>query len=479
MKKIPSIVIAGIGSGVGKTTLSIALMAALRRRGLRVQPFKVGPDFIDPTLHARAAGRTGRNLDGWMLSPKANRTVFKTNAADADVAVIEGVMGLFDGRDAVTEAGSTAEMAKLLSVPVALTVDARAMARSAAAVVSGFERFDPDLRFSGVVFNRVSGEGHYEYLRDAVSKYCQTPPLGWLEPDETVAIRERHLGLLMGDEVLTEERLDALARWLERHVEIDRLLGAAPDATPVASEGNPHPPPVTRPAGPRVRIGVARDAAFRFYYQDNLDLLAGLGAEIVEFSPIADTALPEGIQGLYFGGGYPEIHAEQLGANRSLKSEILNFVESGGPVYAECGGFMYLTKAIVDADGREFPMVGAFETRALMQTRLAALGYAEVTVSSGAAWIRDEVTVRGHEFHYSNTEHPPTTVRRGYAVAQKGRMREEGFWVHRTLASYIHLHFLSCPRFAEQFLAACSDFRIGKKSQIETPRLETTCGSTP
>src|SRR5713226_8567325 len=223
----PALVIAGTHSGVGKTTISIALMAALRRRGLRVQPFKVGPDFIDPTLHTQAAGRVSRNLDGWMLSEETNAAVFAQASQTADIAVIEGVMGLFDGRDALTEAGSTAEMAKLLGVPVVLIIDAAAMARSAAALVRGYEDFDEALDVAGVIFNRVAGPGHFAYLREAVEATCHARVLGWLPTDESIRMPERHLGLVMADEVLDEARLDALAAWLEKGLDINALIDLA------------------------------------------------------------------------------------------------------------------------------------------------------------------------------------------------------------------------------------------------------------
>ena len=385
-----------------------------------------------------------------MLTPEMNRAVFAAAVPDADVAVIEGVMGLFDGRDAVSEAGSTAEMAKLLGAPVVLVVDAAAMARSAAAVVRGFEDFDPDLNVAGVLFNRVGGAGHYRYLRDAVAGYCRATPLGWLERDATVEIGERHLGLRMGREVLTESRLDALADWIERHIELDRLFELAG----MVAVGKPaEPRPIT---ASKIRIGVARDPAFCFYYPDNLELLEQFGVEIVEFSPMADGRLPENLGGLYLGGGYPELHAEKLSENRSLRAEIGKFVADGHPVYAECGGFMYLTEAIRDIEGREFPMVGAFPARTEMQSRLVALGYAEVKVLPGAAWVQTGLTVRGHEFHYSAMSPVPDPVRRGYAVTKNGETRAEGFCFRRTLASYIHLHFRSCPEFAGQFVAACA-----------------------
>ncbi len=428
--RTPAIVVAGTHSGVGKTSLSIGLMATLRRRGRRVRPFKVGPDFVDPTLHERAAGRASYTLDGWMLDAAANRDLFARATADTDVAVVEGVMGLFDGRDGATDAGSTAEMAKLLGLPVLLVVDASAMARSAAAIVHGFESFDALLDVAGVVFNRVAGEGHFAYLRDAVEASCRARVLGWLPPDETIEIPERHLGLHMGDETLTDERLDALVSWIETGIDLDALVGLARPAD-VAEPTAEHREPV------RARIGVARDRAFCFYYRQNLDLLERFGAELVEFSPVSDPHLPNDLDGLYLGGGYPELYAEALAANGSMRSEVRELSRGGRPVYAECGGFMYLTEAIVDADGREHPMVGIFPTRARVGRRLAAIGYREVDTADGER-------VRGHEFRYSEIDPP---------------LGGDAHRVEETLGSYVHLHFASCPPFAARFVDACS--RVG------------------
>lgn len=296
----PALVIAGTHSGVGKTTVSIALMAALRRRGLRVQPFKVGPDFIDPTLHSRAAGRMSRNLDGWMLSKEANLSTFARSACDADIAVIEGVMGLFDGREGLTEAGSTAEMAKLLGAPVVLVLDASAMARSVAALVRGYESFDIGLDVAGVIFNHVAGAGHFAYLREAVESTCRARVVGWLAREENIRLPERHLGLVMADEVLDQKRLDLMADWVETNLDVDALVTLArrfsralidtPSISPDRHDLNGSS--VAESYSVRDRnelkrrpcVGVARDHAFCFYYQDNLDLMVSAGAEIVEFS---------------------------------------------------------------------------------------------------------------------------------------------------------------------------------------------------
>jgi len=468
---VPALVIAGTHSGVGKTTVTVALISALGRRGLRVQPFKIGPDFIDPSLHTRAAGRTSRNLDGWMLGPQTNATILARASQGADIAIIEGVMGLFDGREAVIEAGSTAEMAKLLGMPVVLIVDGAAMARSAAALVQGFERFDAELEVAGVIFNRVAGAGHFAYLRDSVAEACRAKVLGWLAREDGVSLPERNLGLLMADEVLNEARLEALANWIEATLDLEALLRIARRDGQVSKadggkvkfrrrslEGRQAAQGVRVHARP-LRIGVARDQAFCFYYQDNLDLLADGGAELIEFSPTADRHLPRGLAGLYLGGGYPELHAEALAANETMRAGMARLVSRGIPVYAECGGLMYLTEAMVDVDGQEHPMVGVFPVRVRMQKRLAAISYSEVEGVDGTGWLRPGERARGHEFHYSTVEEMPLHIARRYRVRTLAGERAEGYGLRNVLASYIHLHFASCPRLAERFVAACADFR--------------------
>jgi cobyrinic acid a,c-diamide synthase len=429
---LPRIVIAGTHSGVGKTTIATGIMAALHRRGLGVQGFKIGPDFIDPTFHRTATGRASRNLDGWMLSRETNLEIFARATEDADVAVIEGVMGMFDGKDGRSLAGTTAEMAIWLDAAVVLVIDAAALAGSAAALVHGFDTLVPEVRVAAVVANRVAGPGHYEFLRQAIGARCRAQAVGYLPNDAALAFPERHLGLHMAAEILSEERLCKLAECVEAHIDLDRLM-----SLPTAPFGHGS---VAHCAGisVRARIGVARDRAFCFYYEDNLDLLRECGAELVEFSPMKDAALPAGLDGLYFGGGYPELHAEALAANDAMRAAAADFVAHDGPVYAECGGFMYLTEGIVDAEGRAWPMAGVFPTRAHMQERLAKLGYIEVETSSGVA--------RGHEFRYSTIDPLPG----------------DSGWAHRVRAahgSYVHLHFLSCPRIAMDFVDACEKWK--------------------
>jgi cobyrinic acid a,c-diamide synthase len=447
----PRIVIAGTHSGVGKTTLATALMAAFTRRGLRVQPFKVGPDFIDPGFHEAASGRASRNLDGWMLSRDANLRTFARASADADLAIIEGVMGLFDGRDAASESGSTAEMAKWLDAPVLLAADASAMARSAAALVRGFEEFDSELDVAAVLFNRVGGPGHADLLREAVAYCCRAAAIGFLPADERIALPSRHLGLTMAAESLTRACLDRMAAWIEANVDLDAVLRMARERSrPLASAETVDAQQA--PACPDVRIGIASDEAFCFYYCDNLDLLRDAGAELVEFSPIRDAALPDDIGGLYFGGGYPELHAAALSANRPMLEAVRRF---GGPVYAECGGFMYLTQAIVDASGAAHPMAGLFPTCARMQPRLAALGYLEAEASENLLWLKAGERMRGHEFRHSEIDAMPAGVRRCLRLRNGRGARAEGYTCGSVLAGYAHLHFGSAPEFARRFVEAC------------------------
>src|SRR5215471_18068066 len=326
-----AIVIAGTHSGVGKTTVGTALMAAYRRRGLKVQGFKVGPDFIDPGYHQAATGRASRNLDGWMLNIETVRAIFRQAALRADISVVEGVMGLFDGASAFDESGSTAQMAKWLGIPVVLILDAEALARSAGALVLGFEAFDPRLRLVGVIANKIAGTGHYRYVEEAIRASCGAEPLGWLPKDPSIEIPSRHLGLVMSGETMDETSIGLLADWVERGVNLDRLLQLSATSIDCQTE-SAVPPALPIVTGDKVRIGIALDAAFCFYYQDNLELLEQLGAELVPWSPIAGY-LPHGLQGLYFGGGYPELFASELSVNSQERERIQRFILAQGPVY--------------------------------------------------------------------------------------------------------------------------------------------------
>jgi cobyrinic acid a,c-diamide synthase len=472
------LVIAGTQSGVGKTTLTLGLLYALARRGLTVQPFKVGPDFIDPGHHTRAAGRVCRNLDGWMLSREANEALFRRQARGADVAVVEGVMGLFDGYDGASEAGSTAQMAKWLGLPVLLVVDARAMARSAAALVHGFASFDPGLNLAGVVFNRIGSPAHLEYLHQAMTSLPGVRCFGGLPRDQELAIPERHLGLATAeDHPLEDAYLGRLADRIEGHLDLDGLLEALPRRT-LPEESAPAAEPAS------VRLGVARDQAFCFYYPENLELLASFGAELVPFSPLTDRELPAGLDGVYLGGGYPELYAEQLSANEALKQALRQGAAEGLPIYAECGGLMYLAREILDLAGRSHPMAGVLPFTVRMLPRLKALGYREVTLTAPGLLGPIGTTARGHEFHYSEIVGEPIGVPCVYRLTPRrgGAAVSEGYSANRVLASYVHLHFGSNPEVARHLVASCRAYKNnlrGGPGDFKSPALPSNSPPSP
>lgn len=449
---LPRLIIAAAGTGAGKTTVAAAVMALLRERGVRVAPFKAGPDYIDPGHHRAAAGRPSRNLDAWLLAPPVLASLFRravTGANAADVAVIEGMMGLFDGRSAGSDEGSTAALARLLGAPVILVLDVWTMGRTAAAVVHGMSTFAPDLPLAGVILNRAAGSGHFELCRDAIVATTGVPVVGWLPADAGLAVPERHLGLaLAGERTVDLTRLLAHARGT---IDTDAILRIARSAPPLPGVADPLPPPV---ADHRAVIAVARDAAFDFYYQDNLDILRDLGAELRFFSPISDAGVPDA-GALYIGGGYPELHAAALSANAAMRASVRAFAASGRPVYAECGGLMYLAGALVDADGARHEMAGVLPGTSSMAE--PTIGYREVVALHGSPIAEAGWTIRGHEFHHSvihpRPEHP----------AYRGASGEgtEGTVVGgNVLASYIHLHFGTDPRMAQRFVAAAARHRM-------------------
>lgn len=433
------------------------MLAALQRRGLKVAPFKVGPDFIDPGHHSSIAGLCSHNLDGWMLERSTNDSIYYRNVQDADMAIVEGVMGLFDGYDGKTEAGSTSQMAKWLKLPVLLVVDARSMARSAAAVVQGFENFDRDVSFAGIVFNNLGSERHLQYLRDALADHVRMPCLGGLNRDADIAIPERHLGLVTRqDHPLTDSMKDRLADWIVSGIDLDPLLDRID-----TGRSEFHTPSSNRTkSDPVAAIGVARDTAFCFYYEHNFELLNNFGATLVPFSPIYDAHLPDALDGLYLGGGYPELYADRLSQNRSMRSEIQAGSRAGMPVYAECGGFMYLCRTISNLDGQRFEMADCFPFSTRMLPRRKALGYREIEITGRTVIGQPGTVVRGHEFHYSEIPDMNASIPAMYKVASRrgGRQTVEGYQVRNTLGSYIHLHFGSQPDVARNFVAAARQY---------------------
>lgn len=438
---IPRIVVAGTSSGAGKTTVACGLIGALRARGLRVQGFKVGPDYIDPTYHSLASGRPGRNLDAFLSGPELIPPLVRHGGAGADVAVVEGVMGLFDGASGRGELASTAHVAKLLGAPVLLVVDSAAMARSAAAIVHGYRTFDPEVEVAGVVFNRVGSDNHERLLREAVEP-LGVPVVGALRRDDRVTAPERHLGLVPAGERERHTRaaLEAVTAAVERHVDLDGVLALARAAVPAPGPAW-SPAPATEPQA-SARIAVARGPAFNFHYQENLELLDAVGAELLPFDPIHDESLPAEAGALVFAGGFPEVFAEALAANGRLRADVAAYARAGRPVLAECGGLLYLCEEL---DGH--PMCGVLGARAQMTERLT-LGYREATAVAATPWLRPGDRVRGHEFHYSRVDPLDGRARAAWTLASRGSERREGFVAGAVQASYLHVHWAAYPHIA-------------------------------
>ncbi len=447
---IKAVVIAGAASGVGKTTIATGIIGALAKRGLAVQPFKTGPDYIDPSYHTVAAGRPSRNLDTWMLPHDAIVELFRRACADTDIAVVEGVMGLYDGHSASDEAGSTAELAKMLGLPVVLVVDASGAARSTAAMALGYRDFDPKLNLAGVIFNGIGSESHYDMCREAVSAATGLKVLGYLPKRLDLTLPERHLGLVPTPEnPLPRDFIDNLTSQIEKTIDLNGLLQLARKAVP---------PKVAPALFPRrqyessVRIGIARDKAFSFYYQDNLDLLAAWGAELVPFSPLADRALPTDIGGVYIGGGFPEMYAAELAQNRSMLTSIREAGLKGLPSYGECGGLMYLGRSLRDFDGVRHKMVGLLPVESSMKEAKLNLGYRTVRALADNPVLQRGEEVRGHEFHWSQISGESKGQPAYLILEQK---RQEGFCIGSTLASYVHLHFASRLGMTQRFISYC------------------------
>jgi cobyrinic acid a,c-diamide synthase len=441
---IPRIVVAGTHSGVGKTTVASGLMGALARKGLRAAPFKVGPDFIDPSYHSLATGRPGRNLDAFLSGPELVAPLFAHGSEGADVAIIEGVMGLFDGKSGGGELASTAHVAKLLEAPVLLVVDASAMARSAAALVHGYATFDPDLRLEGVILNRVGSPTHERMLREAIEP-LDIPVLGVLRRDARLSTPDRHLGLVPVAERREKARatLQAVGAEIARSCDLEGILRLARSAGALRAE--PWSPEAAEP-GPPARVAVAAGPSFSFLYEENLELLRGAGAEVSFFDPTSDEDLPEGTDALYLGGGFPESYAGALAANGPLKESVRRFVAGGKPVVAECGGLLYLVREL---DGH--PMCGVLDARARMTDRLR-LGYREARALSDSPLMKEGELARGHEFHYSVVE-PGAGERPAWELT--GR-RREGFVRGSVHASYLHLHWAATPEVPRKLARAAA-----------------------
>ncbi|HVS42258.1 MAG TPA: cobyrinate a,c-diamide synthase [Candidatus Dormibacteraeota bacterium] len=453
------IVVAGCASGTGKSTLALGLIAALRARGLRVQPFKVGPDYIDPLHHNAVAGRVSRNLDSVLCEPRSLPALAARAVAGADVAVVEGVLGLFDGRLGGGDAGSTAEVARLVDGVVVLVVDAARAARSVAAVALGFARFDPTVRIEAVVLNRVGSERHARTAAEAVEAATGIPVVGCIPRDDDLTLPERYLGLVPPQERPHPPRwAERLGATVERSLDLDALLRlAARGRGPVA---DPDHDPFAIPAAPaRVRIGVARDGAFSFHYADALDLLASRGAELVPVSPLGDTALPD-CDALWLPGGFPERFAATLAANAPMRASVAAALRGGMPAVAECGGAMYLGTAITTEDGERHPMCGVLPYGTRMGAR-RSLGYRDVTALRGSPLLDRGARAAGHEFHWSEADPAIDAGSAAWSTGPGGA--PEGHATPALLASYIHLHLCGVPGAAARLVAAAERHRHSRE----------------
>ncbi len=454
---LPRLLLAAPMSGSGKTTLSAGLIAALRRRGLNIAPFKVGPDYIDPGYLGLAAGRSCHNLDAWMLSPDTIRPLLTRHSRQADLALIEGVMGLFDGYAGDDDSGSSAQIARLTETPVLLVLDVRAQARTAAALVLGLRDFDPRLPIAGVLLNRVGSAKHAQMVSRAIEEHVGLPVLGALQRSDDLHLPERHLGLVPTAEPgRWQEWLDDAAEQISTTVDLDRLLELAGAAPPL--DGAPDWTPLVAKTTAAPRIAFAQDAAFSFRYEDNLALLRQAGAELLPFSPLSDRELPPGTQAIYLCGGFPELYAGELAANDSLQAQIRQAAAAGLPIYAECGGLMYLTETLIDGEGRSYPMAGVLPGQSRMTSRLT-MGYRTVEAHAAHWLLRPGETLRGHEFHYSSWDRSEAQILPAYRVlpdAWQRQPRPDGAVIGKVLASYIHLHFLAFPELAQRFVQAAA-----------------------
>ena len=452
--KIPRVVIAAPTSGVGKTTVAVGLMSAFTSRGLRVQPFKVGPDFIDPGYHTRATGTYSKNLDTWLTSPEAVLEIFLRASRVCDIAIVEGVMGLFDGVSGAGDAASTAEISRLLNSPIILVVDVSRTAGSIAALVHGFKTFDQTLKLKGVILNHVKSQKHLDLTKQAIEKNVKVPVVGALPDGPNIAMPSRHLGLIPAPE---KDGLDTylaeLRTFIDQHLDLDKCLELARNADDLETDEREEN---FKPTALRARVGVAFDEAFNFYYRDNIELLEANGAEVVPFSPIHDYALPSNLTGLFLGGGFPEAYAKQLEENQTMLRSIKEAVEDEMPVYAECGGLMYLVESAQDIEASPHRMAGVLNAKAVMTRKLESLNYSVANLVRKNLLTDVGFTLHGHEFHYSKIEDVPNDSKFAYEMrVGKGISGQRDGWLqHNLLASYLHIHFGYDSRIAKNFVDA-------------------------
>ncbi len=448
------IVLAGTQSGVGKTTLSLGIMGAIRKRGLAIKPFKVGPDYIDPQFHRSVTGVPSRNLDSYLLKEDVVKGLFQKSCKQQDLAVIEGVMGLYDGVGTLTHEGSTAHIAKILKAPVVLIINGGGMSNSAAAMVLGYKMLDPEVNLKGVIINQVSGEKHYELLKNVIEEKIGVKCLGYLNKNQNVKLESRHLGLIPSMEVgYLKEKIDEIVAMVEETVDLDELIEMARDVETLETIQLP-----TLTGEYKFNIAYAYDEAFNFYYQDNLDLLNELGVTLVPFSPLRDEKLPHNIQGLYIGGGFPEVFASQLEDNQKLREDIKKKIKKGLPTYGECGGFMYLTNSITNFCGETYKMLGIFDANATMTNRLQRFGYNQIHFKNNEVFNNPIHGIKGHEFHRAIVESNHNEYVYSVDKYRDGRLISQwncGLFQYNCLGAFSHIHFYSNLEFPKAFLEAC------------------------
>ncbi|RDY33126.1 cobyrinate a,c-diamide synthase [Lachnotalea glycerini] len=446
--RFPRIMISAISSGSGKTLITCAILKALKNRNKNAAAFKCGPDYIDPMFHKKILKMPSRNLDTYFTKPDTTRYLFTRASKGYDISVIEGVMGYYDGVGGISEWGSAYELSKTLLAPVILVINAKGMSLSVAAVIKGVMEFRTDSNISGVILNQVSGM-FYPELKKVIEEELHIRVLGYLPNVRDCVIESRHLGLVLPDEIVEiEEKIEKLAQYMEETIDIDAIVHIADHAPELKEE-------LRKPVRLRNKpvIALAYDEAFCFYYEDNLELMKEMGAEIILFSPLHDENLPDHIDGLILGGGYPELYASQLSKNQTMLLQIKNFVKDNCPVIAECGGFMYLHETMEDNEAKAYPMVGAIEGKAYKTNKLGRFGYIELTPNQTDSLLAKHQSVKGHEFHYFDS----TNCGQAYHAKKPMRKRE---WdcIHGSQMQYMgfpHLYYYSNPEFIYNFLSKC------------------------
>ena len=459
MANIPRIIIAGTHSGVGKTTIVTGLLAILKRQGLTVQSYKVGPDYIDGGYHQMASGKVAHNLDTWLIPTEKVVPIFAKTAVGNDIVIVEGVMGLYDGeRQGVS---STAAIAKLLNAPVVLVIDAKSMGESAAAIALGYKMYDQEVNMVGVIINRLGSASHEKMVTEALER-IGIPVLGCIYRNDAISMPERHLGLTPVTEHNAQDMIAELCGQISKQVDIAKIISIA-NSAPELCTMIENPQAIAQ-SSPIVRIGVAQDEAFSFYYPESLEILKTMGAEIVPFSPLNDTHLPN-VDGLVFGGGFPEMFVSQLADNLSMRQSIADACKAGIPVYAECGGFMYLTQKMMDFDEKQYEMVGVIPASCSMQSKLQTVGYVEAMALTDNILCSAGDLMRGHEFHFSlmvnEISAKPFPWAFEFKKVRTGAIYPGGYVHGNILASYLHMHFAGNEQAAERFINKCNEFKSG------------------